>query len=84
MEIEFNAQDVLAVVRNDRSVRRKRTTWGKSKLSRYLTELIQLKQAGASLADMQFWLHKEKRLKTDRSNIKRFLDKHTSLSPQTF
>lgn len=75
MGIEFNAQDVLLAVRTARAVRQRRSTWGKSKLNKYLTELLQLKQAGASYADMEFWLRKEKRLKTDRSNIKRFMDK---------
>ena len=63
------------MVREARSVRRKRTTWGKSKLSRFQAELVKLWQAGATYADMQYWLRKEKRVKVARSTIMRFLAK---------
>lgn len=78
MESVFNAQTVLTAVREQRAVRRRRCTWGKSKLNKYLSELIQLKERGASYADMEYWLRKEKRLKINRSSIKRFLDKGAS------
>ena len=63
------------MVREARTVRRKRTTWGKSKLSRYQAELVKLQQAGATYADLQYWLRKERRVKAARSTIMRFLTK---------
>lgn len=81
-ERKFNASEVLAVIREARAVRRKRCTWGRSKLTKFLAELIQLRASGASLADLQFWLLKEKRVKADCTTIKRFLDKHTPTADQ--
>lgn len=72
----FVAEEVLSKIKDARAVRRKRCTWGISKLNKYLTEVIQLSGNGASFADIQFWLRKEKRIKVDRSTIKRFLDKN--------
>jgi hypothetical protein len=75
MENQFNAAEELCKVQEARAVRRRRSTWGKSKLSKYQAELVQLRQAGAKYADLQFWLRKEKRVKVDRSSIMRFLKK---------
>jgi hypothetical protein len=75
---EFNAPDVLAAVRAARAVRRKRSTCDKSKLRKYLGELLQLKQSGATFADLKYWLRTEKRVKAERSTISRFLAKRTS------
>lgn len=75
MESQFNAAEELCKVREDRAARRRRSTWGKSKLSKYQAELIQLRRAGAKYADLQFWLRQEKRVKVDRSSIMRFLKK---------
>jgi ribosomal protein L14E/L6E/L27E len=72
---KFDAVTVLAEVKEARSVRRKRTTWGKSKLTKHLAELVKLKDAGASLRDLQHWLRNHKRIKIDASNISRFLKK---------
>lgn len=80
---KFNATEVLAVIREARAVRRKRCTWGKSKLTKFLAELIQLRASGASLADIQYWLKKEKRVKADCTTIKRCLDKHISTPDQS-
>lgn len=80
MNNNFDATGVLLGIRESRAVRRRRTTWGKSKLNRVLSELILLRAASASFADIQFWLRKEKRIKVNRSTIKRFLDKHNSTS----
>ena len=79
---EFNAVDVLATVKKQRSVRKKRCTYGKSKLNKFRAELVKLKDAGASYVDMQFWLRKEKRIKIDPSNICRFLNKDLPIPMQ--
>lgn len=75
MENEFNPHEVIACVRHERNVRRKRSTFEKSKLIKYKSELISLFNVGASYRDMAFWLRKNKRVKIDHSNIKRYLDK---------
>ena len=82
MKDEFNAVDVLATVKKQRSVRKKHCTWGKSKLNKCRAELMKLKKAGASYVDMQFWLRKEKRIKIDPSSIWRFLKKNLSMPDQ--
>lgn len=79
-ESKFNASDVLAAIQKARAVRRRRSTWQKSKLEKYLAELIQLKASGASLTDMQFWLLKEKRVSVVGTTIKRYLDKRSHMS----
>jgi len=81
-ESEFNARKTLAEIREARAVRRKQKTWVPSKIEKYLAELFQLKDAGASLADMQYWLLKEKQVKIDCSNIKRLFDKYKSVPEQ--
>ena len=73
-----SAIELLIKIKKERDVRRKRCTWGKSKLIKHQAELRQLMASGASYADMQFWLRKEKRIKVSRSTVKRFLDKHPS------
>ncbi len=76
----FMPEDVLSKIKNERAVRRKRRTWGKSRLNKFMAELLKLREAGASYADLQFWLHTEKRVKIDRSNIKRAMDKFNLLN----
>ncbi len=75
MKNDFEAQRILNEIRLNRKIRRKRSTWGRSKLLKYQAELSDLRKAGASLQDIQFWLQREKRVKAARSTIKRFLDK---------
>lgn len=71
------------MVREARAIRRKRTTWGRSKLGKYQAELMQLRHAGATYADLQYWLRKEKRVKVARSTIMRFLTKsHISVESE--
>jgi len=75
MEKPFNAQEELSKVHEARATRRKRITWGRSKLSKYRAELVLMRNAGAKYADLQFWLRKSKRVKVARSSIMRFLKK---------
>lgn len=76
----FDADATLAAVRADREARRHRRTWGKSRLTPHRAELVKLRQAGASLADLAHWLRTEKRLKLNRSTIGRFLEKLPELA----
>ncbi|MDP2805876.1 MAG: hypothetical protein Q8O24_08030 [Gallionellaceae bacterium] len=70
---EFDAEATLAEIKEARSIRKKRCTWGRSKLRKHQAELIKLKAAGATLEDMQYWLRKNKRIRINPSNISRFL-----------
>ena len=79
MKNDFDAPEILEEIRVDRKIRRKRSTWGRSKLLKYQAELNALRNAGASLQDIQYWLKREKRIKAACSTIKRFLDKIISL-----
>ena len=72
----FDAKDELTKILKERKVRKKRITWGKSRLNKYRAELLQLRNEGASYGDLRFWLRKEKRISIDRSNIMRFLNKN--------
>ncbi|OIQ96349.1 hypothetical protein GALL_216260 [mine drainage metagenome] len=76
----FMPEDVLSKIKSDRAVRRKRRVWGKSRINILMAELLNLKEAGASYADLEFWLRKEKRIKIHRSNIKRAMDKFKLLN----
>ena len=78
----FMPEDVLSKIKRDRAVRRKRRVWGKSRINKFMAELLKLKETGASYSDLEFWLRKEKRIKIDRSNIKRAMDKFNLLNQQ--
>lgn len=82
MDKLFVPEDILSKVKEDRAVRRKRRTWQKSKISRFIVELIKLKEAGGSYAKLEFWLRKEKRIKIHRTSIKRALDKFKLIANQ--
>ena len=70
---EFDAAAILDTVRQQREERRHRRTWGKSKLIRHRAELVKLRQAGASLADLVHWLKTEKRTQASKSTVSRYL-----------
>ena len=74
---DFDASAALAAIRDARAVRRHRRTWGKSRLAPHRAELARLRAAGASFADIAFWLLKQKRIKVDRSTVRRFVEKQT-------
>jgi hypothetical protein len=69
----FDAAAVLDTVRQEREERRHRRTWGKSKLVRHRAELVTLRRAGASLADLVHWLKADKRTKASKSTVSRYL-----------
>jgi IS30 family transposase len=78
----FVPENILSKVKADQSVRRKRRTWQKSKINKFIVELIKLKEAGGSYAQLALWLRKEKRIKIHRSNIKRAIDKFKKIANQ--
>jgi hypothetical protein len=79
----FDAAATLETVRREREERRHRCTWGRSKLVRHRAELVALRRAGASLADLAHWLKAEKRLKADKSTIARYLATLPELRPDS-
>ena len=72
---EFDAGAALEAIRDARAVRRHRRTWCKSRLSAHRAELVKLRDTGASYGDLAFWLLKQKRIKVDRSTVRRFMSK---------
>jgi len=71
----FDASLTLAAIRDARTVRRHRRTWGKSRLTPHRAELVKLRAEGASFGDIAYWLRKNKRIKVDRSTVRRYLAK---------
>jgi hypothetical protein len=77
----FDAGLTLETLRQERQERRRRRTWGKSKLIRYRAELVELRRAGASLADLAHWLKTTQRMTADKSTIARYLATLPELAP---
>ena len=70
----FNAQIEVEQIRARRTEAR-RKLYRKSRLDKYRTELVAMKQAGASCADLVEWLKVNHRCKVNRSSIDRYLKK---------
>jgi hypothetical protein len=75
----FNAQAEVEHIRARRSEAR-RKLYRKSRFDKYRAELVAMKQAGASCADLAAWLRLNHRCKVHRSSIDRYLRR---LSEQT-
>lgn len=69
--------DPLAEVERIRARRAeaRRKLYRKSRLDKYRAELVAMKQAGASCADLAEWLRVSHRCKVNRSSIDRYLKK---------
>lgn len=70
----FNAQAEVERIRA-RRVEARRKLYRKSRLDKYRAELVAMKQAGASCADLTEWLRVRHRCKVHRSSIDRYLKK---------
>lgn len=70
----FNAQAEVERIRIRRTEAR-RKLYRKSRLDKYRAELVAMKQAGASCADLVEWLRVNHRCKVNRSSIDRYLKK---------
>ncbi len=77
--------DALAEVQwvRARRAEAKRRLYRKSRLDKYRAELVAMKQAGASCADLVEWLRVNHRLKVHRSSIDRYLKKLPELKTPT-
>ena len=72
----FNAQAEVERIRIRRTEAR-RKLYRKSRLDKYRAELVAMKQAGASCADLVEWLRVNHRCKVNRSSVDRYLKKLT-------
>ena len=80
----FDAQTEVEQIRLRRAEAR-RKLYRKSRLDKYRAELVAMKQAGASGADLAEWLRVNRRLKVHRSSVDRCLKKLPELQrAQTF
>lgn len=75
----FNAQAEVELIRARRTEAR-RKLYRKSRLDKYRAELVAMKQAGASCADLAEWLRVNHRCKVHRSSIDRYLRRLSGLS----
>ncbi len=75
----FDAKAEVEWVRIRRAEARRRL-YRKSRLDKYRAELVAMKQAGASCADLVEWLRVNHRLKIHRSSIDRYLKKLPELN----
>lgn len=70
----FDAHSEVERIRSRRAEAR-RKLYRKSRLEKYRAELVAMKQAGASCADLAEWLRVKHRIKIHRSSIDRYLSK---------
>lgn len=70
----FNVEEEVKRIRIRRADAR-RKLYRKSSLDKHRAELVALRKAGASLADLTEWLRKNCRLRIHRSSIGRYLHK---------
>jgi IS30 family transposase len=75
----FDAKTEVEWIRTRRAEAR-RKLYRKSRLDRYRAELVAMKRAGASCADLVEWLRVNHRLKIHRSSIDRYLRKLPELN----
>ena len=75
----FDAQAEVGRIRARRNEAR-RKFYRKSRLDKYRAELVAMKQAGASCADLAEWLRLNHRCKVNRSSIDRYLRKLPELN----
>ncbi len=75
----FDAQAEVDRIRARRTEAR-RKLFRKSRLDRYRAELLAMRQAGASCADLAEWLRVSHRCKIHRNSIDRYLKKLPELN----
>lgn len=68
----FDPQAEVKRIRSRRAEAR-RKLYRKSRLEKYRAELVAMKQAGASCADLAEWLRVSHRCKVNRSSVDRYL-----------
>ena len=78
----FDAQAEVTRIHSRRAVAR-RKHYRKSRLDRYRAELVAMRRAGASCADLAEWL-RIRRCRIHRSSIDRYLKRLPELNPAEF
>lgn len=78
----FDAQAEVKRIRSLRAEARRRL-FRTSRLDRYRAELVAMRMAGASYADLAVWLRITHRCKINRSSIDRYLKKMPDLNSET-
>lgn len=74
---DFDVHDELSELKAHSQAIRKRTySARKSRLDKYTHQLLALHQAGATAAELQRWLRRQKRVKVAHSTVLRWLKKH--------
>lgn len=74
---EFNLEHELLLLKAQTKLIRKRSySARKSRLDKYKYQLLGLKKGGATVAELQRWLRKNKRIKVAHSTILRWLEKN--------
>lgn len=68
----FDATLELEMVRTYTKICR-RKSYQRSRLTKYRSELVQLKEAGASYRELMIWLRKNKRVKMAHTSVMRYL-----------
>lgn len=79
----FDPAAALAAVRARRAETRRRRTWGKSRLVPHRAELVAMRRAGATYAELTLWLRTERRIKINESSVRRYLQKLPELADGT-
>ena len=76
MTTAFNANAVLAELREVAAERRKKSRMPKSRLDRFGFEILSLHSEGARPTEIQFWLRTQCRTRVALSTVTRWLEKH--------
>lgn len=76
----FDAAAALSAIRARRAETKRRRTWGKSRLIPHRAELVAMRRAGATYAELVLWLRTERRVKINESSVRRWLQKLPELA----
>lgn len=74
---DFNVSSELSALRiQTQTIRKRAYSARKSRLDKYTYELLALFRSGATAAELQRWLRKNKRVKVAHSTVLRWLEKN--------
>jgi hypothetical protein len=77
----FNAPDELEMLRKRKKLI-KRKYYTHSRLMKLRTELVTLRQTGASYRELSLWLRLNKRIKVTHTTVMRYLEKLPESEPE--
>ncbi len=70
----FNATDTLEILRKRKKIQQ-RKIYTQSRLTKLRTDLVKLRQAGASYRELVLWLRQDKRIKITHTTVMPYLEK---------